>query len=239
MAELDVLLKVVQLDLESDRLHEQHSQMPEREALRQSEIERTGLARERQGIASRHAELAEQEEALAQEVATVAAKAAKVEQTLYSGSVKVAKELEAFQEELRLLRVRQNTLEERELELLEAIETVDEDAARASASDLGATAESRDLEERIAGAEAEMAESLAKLGAERVALVAGIPVAVLTKYEALRENPRLGGRAAARLGDGICEACRVKLPVLEYRRMRDEAPDALIQCSGCRRVLVR
>ncbi len=239
MAELDLLLKIVELDLESDRLHDLHSTMPEREALQQSEVERAGFERERGDIASRNAELAEQEQTLASEVATVAAKAAEVEKTLYSGSVTVAKELQAYQEELRLLRVRQNTLEDRELELLEAIETVDEDEARAAASDLGAVAESRDLEERIAAAEAEIAESLAKFSTQRAALIPGIPVAVLTKYEALRENPRLGGRAAARLADGFCEACRVKLPVLEYNRMKEEAPDALIQCSGCRRVLVR
>ncbi len=239
MAELDLLIKIVELDLESDRLHDLHAEMPEREALRQSEVERAAFARERGDIASRHAELAEQEETLGSEVAIVAAKAAEVEKTLYSGSVTVAKELAAYQEDLRLLRVRQNKLEEREMELLEAIEAVDEEEARALASDSGAVAESRELEEHIATAEAEIAESLAKLGAQRATLIAGIPASVLTKYEALRENPRLGGRAAARLGKGICEACRVKLPVLVYRRMTEEAPDALIQCSGCRRVLVR
>jgi predicted nucleic acid-binding Zn-ribbon protein len=239
MAGLDLLLKIVELDLESDRLHDLHAKMPERDALRQSEVERAAVARERGGIASRHAELAEQEEALGSEVAIVAAKAAEVEKTLYSGSVTVAKELAAYQEELRLLRVRQNKLEEREMELLEAIDGVDGDEARAAANDSGAVTESRELEARIATTEAEIAESLTKLGAERATLIAGIPTPVLAKYEALRENPRLGGRAAAGLGNGICEACRVKLPVMEYSRMKKEAPDALIQCSGCRRVLVR
>ena len=239
MAGLDFLLKIVELDLESDRLHDLHAKMPDREALRQSEVVRAAFERESSGIASQHAELAEQEETLGSEVATVAAKAAEVEKTLYSGSVTVAKELQAYQEELRLLRVRQNKLEEREMELLEAIEGVDKDEARAVASSSGAVSEARELEERIAAAEAEIAESLAKLGAQRATLIPAIPVPVLTKYEALRENPRLGGRAAARLGDGVCKACRVKLPVLEYRRMMEEAPDALIQCSGCRRVLVR
>ena len=71
--------------------------------------------------------------------------------------------------------------------------------------------------------------------------LAAIPLglALLTKYTALRAMPRLAGRAAARLGQGVCEGCRAKLPLVEYRRMKAEPPEALIQCTGCRRILVR
>ncbi len=239
MAELGPLLEVAELDLESDRLRDRHANMPEREALRRSETRRAAFAREQSDIASRRADLSEKEETLGSEVATVAAKAAEVEKTLYSGTVKIAKELEALQVELRLLKRRQGELEGEEMELLEAIEAVDEEEAKIARVDRNSEAESRQLETQIAASEEEIAQALANCEVQRAARTPGIPAPVLKKYEALRDKPRLAGRAAARLGEGICEGCLVKLPVMEYRRMKDEPPDVLIQCSSCRRVLVR
>ena len=62
---------------------------------------------------------------------------------------------------------------------------------------------------------------------------------MLAEYDRLRTKERLGGRAAARLADGSCEGCRVRLPVLEYNKMKAEPEDALLCCPRCARVLVR
>jgi len=239
MAQLTPLLEITQIDLECDQLQERHAMMPEREALRQSRETRSAFARERSGIASRRDDLSGQEAGLGTEVAAVAAKAAEVEETLYSGKVKVAKELEAFQEEFRLLKARQNELEEQEMELLEALEAVDGEDTGLIASDRDVETQQRSLEEQIAANEAEIAEAIGRLEARRADLLPGIPPAISTKYEALRKSRHLGGRAAAALGKGICDGCRVKLPILEYNRMLAEPPDALVQCSGCQRILVR
>jgi predicted nucleic acid-binding Zn-ribbon protein len=39
--------------------------------------------------------------------------------------------------------------------------------------------------------------------------------------------------------DGGCGGCRMRLPVIEYNRMKAEPEDALIACTHCGRVLVR
>jgi len=158
---------------------------------------------------------------------------------LYSGSVKIPKELETLQEEIRLIRVRQSRLEEQEMELLEQMEQTDAEieanrAERAERGDIGSA-----LEATIGAAETEIEAELSVLAGKRAEMAAGIPAQILDTYDRLRENVRLAGRAAASLAGGSCGGCHVKLPVLEYNRMKAQPPDALVCCVYCGRVLVR
>jgi predicted nucleic acid-binding Zn-ribbon protein len=180
-----------------------------------------------------------QERELGSEVNALSAKVKEVEETLYSGSVRAPKELGALQEEIRLFRVRQSELEERELELLEEIERTDEEMAANRAARMAVDSEAQALEARIREAEAEIDAELAELGKRRDARATGLPPDVLVEYDRLRTRERLGGRAAAPLVQGSCGACRVKLPVLEHSRIRAEPEDALVCCMHCGRVLVR
>jgi predicted nucleic acid-binding Zn-ribbon protein len=106
------------------------------------------------------------------------------------------------------------------------------------------------LEERRAGLEAE-ADQLrqaildqgkeidADLAAEleaRGAAAAGIPGDLLSQYERLRASE--GGVGAARLVNGRCSGCHLTLPATELDRIRHEAPDAVVLCDQCGRILV-
>jgi len=236
---LSQLLDVQDLDLSSDQLHERRRTMPEREALRASHTEAAALDEAHTALIERRETLSNTEHDLGSEVATVAAKAKEVEDALYSGSVKVPKELEALQEELRLLRARQSGIEEQEMELLEEIELCDGEIVENRSAHTGAEARAAELEAAIRAAETEIEAELTQVAARRGAESSHVPAPILAEYDRLRGKERMAGRAAARLADGSCQGCRVKLPVLEYNRMKAEPEDTLLCCVHCGRVLVR
>jgi hypothetical protein len=173
----------------------------------------------------------------------LAAELAGIQQRIDAARAELA-ERQADEERLggevsRVVRDIEAELEEREMALLEEIETL-----TARIGELESLAASNRIEtERITAmigkVEDEVAAELARFAEARAGLAAGLPAAVLAAYERVRAQPRKGGRGAARLADGCCDGCRIKLPKLEHSRMLAEAEDAVIQCPQCRRVLVR
>ena len=50
----------------------------------------------------------------------------------------------------------------------------------------------------------------------------------------------MAGLGAAPLHRGTCQGCRLQLPPTEIEALRSAAaPDAVIRCEDCRRILVR
>ena len=123
------LLEVQALDLEADALRRKRKTLPERETLVSNEEEHTALVTQRAEVQARHDALARAERELGGEVESIANKARDVEANLYSGTVTVPKELDGLQQELALLKGKQDEAEGRELELLEQIEAVDAELA--------------------------------------------------------------------------------------------------------------
>ena len=72
--------------------------------------------------------------------------------------------------------------------------------------------------------------------AVRVPLVADLPADLVQLYEKLRESTGVG---AAMLRAGRCEGCRLELSGSERSRVKAAAPDEVIQCEECRRILIR
>jgi predicted nucleic acid-binding Zn-ribbon protein len=233
------LLEVQELDLACDGLVLRRKTLPEREALTQSHSRAASLDAAHTGLSERREGLNREEHTLSGEVAGVAAKAKEVEDTLYSGSVTAPKELETLQEEIRLLRERQSGLEEREMELLEEIDGTESLIADNRSERARTASETDDLGAAIGKAEGEIDAEVAKLTEQRGATSQQVPAATLAEYHRLRAKDRMAGRAAASLAQGSCGGCRMKLPVLEYNRMKAEPEDKLLSCTHCGRILVR
>jgi predicted nucleic acid-binding Zn-ribbon protein len=147
-----------------------------------------------------------------------------------------AKELEALQHELGTLGRRQRELEDAELELMEQRET-----AAAGLSDLeqllvAAQEAKADADRRRDEALAGIAKDEEFRRAGRGPLAASLPEDLLKLYEQLREQTGMG---AALLRAGRCEGCHLELSGSERARVRAAAPDDVIRCEECRRILVR
>ncbi|MCS5637835.1 MAG: C4-type zinc ribbon domain-containing protein [Myxococcota bacterium] len=239
MALLDSLMELQDLDLQADRMAGQRDKLPEREALETCRANLEQNARLQASADARREELARSERSVAGEVSTVAAGAQDVESRLYSGSVTIPKELEALQEELRLTREKQAGLEESELEIMEQIEAEDTELGRLAEQRAETENRGEALAQAIHAAEEKIDGQLEALASQRQSPLAALPPAFADYYAALREKPRLVGRAAASLSDGLCQGCRVSMPRVDLSRILAEPEDALITCPHCTRLLVR
>ncbi len=148
-----------------------------------------------------------------------------------------AKDLQALQHELATLAQRQSVLEDVELEVMERLEKaqarVDEvEAERQRLTvELAAATSARDAAIAVLDDEARSET------ADRANAAAGVPGELLALYEKVREQA--GGVGAARLYQRRCEGCRLELNNTDIGRFRAAAPDTVLRCEECRRILVR
>lgn len=239
MSKLSPLLVVQELDLASDALMERRWTLPERAERAQIEVRQAELDRAHADLEQTRKTLNAAEHALADEAAAIAAKAKEVEANLYSGSVTVPKELAGLQEEVRLLKEKQASIEDRELELMEEIERTEGEIAGNRAQRAECDARDRELASAVATAESQIDAELTGLADSRAKAAPDIPAEILAKYDELRGKAGLAGRAAAQLEKGTCQGCRVKLAVMDHRRIQEEPELALVRCTHCKRILVR
>jgi predicted nucleic acid-binding Zn-ribbon protein len=147
-----------------------------------------------------------------------------------------AKQLEALQHEVATLARRQRELEDSELELMEKREEAEAVLtaadSRLATARAGLTEVERRREEVLAGLTKD--EEFRRSG--RGPLVADLPADLIKLYEQIRENTGMG---AALLRAGRCEGCRLELSGSEKTRIRAAAPDDVVRCDECRRILVR
>ena len=148
-----------------------------------------------------------------------------------------ARELEALQHELASLNRRQTELEDAELELMEQRET-----AQGVLEGLEARLEA--ARDKRADAEVRRTRTLAEIGKEeefkvgaRQPLVADLPADLIALYDKIREAS--GGLGAALLTGGRCGGCRLDLSGADRSRIRAAAPDEVVRCEECRRIMVR
>lgn len=239
MSILTPLLSLQDLDLSSDRLAAKRRSLPEREGLLRAQTAALPLDAAHAVLLAKRIELTRAEHALGSEVEAMAARAREVETTLYSGTVRSSKELSALQTEMQTLRRQQGGLETRELALLEEIDRAEKDIAENRAQHEVLSAEAARWTDALVAAEGVIDRELEGLGEARRGHSTGLPEAILVTYEKLRKRERLVGRAVARIVDGGCSGCRMRLPVLEHNRMLAQSEDALLLCVHCGRILVR
>jgi uncharacterized protein len=159
---------------------------------------------------------------------------AREESQLYSGKVKSPKEVQNLQREVEALRRQVSQLDD---DLLEAMITRDEAAARAEAasaalSSAEATAEGQ--RSALRRRERELNEQIKRLEGERETIIATIAAGDLKQYERLRRSK--GGRAVSELSDDACLACGMLLPGQDVNRIK--GGDEHVLCPGCGRIVL-
>jgi uncharacterized protein len=229
------LLELQKVDSRIDRLDHRLRNLPEAAELEQLEGRRSELAAsiaEAQAVVGEHAR---RQTRLEGEIDAIATKVKQEDMRLYGGTVTNPRELSSLQAEIEALRRRQTTLEDEDLEVLEARETAEkrlrglEEEALVLDSSIGEVTGRRDV------AVAEINRDLGSARAERETWLPNFDADLLALYERLRKQ-MLGGVAAAALIDGTCQGCHMRLPSQEYERVRDAT--GLVRCDECGRILV-
>ena len=215
------------IDSAMARLTEVESQLGETEELIEAR-QRLDQCRERARP------LQERQKGLDWEAEEVRGKAAAIENKLYGGSVRNPKELEDFQADLASLRGQLSKREDALLEVMLELEDAEADMREAEAT-LAEVEESWKAQQAsLEETRAKLKEEIEGLEAKRTRQVDGMDTAALSLYQALRE--RRQGTAVAVVERGLCQGCRISLPMSVLQKARTGA--GLVQCVSCERILL-
>ena len=179
-------------------------------------------------------ELQKNVRAAEQQVEDMAAKIQPIEKKLYGGSIRNPKELSDLQEDVRSLQARKRQLEDQLLEAMSELEDAEGvlTAARDALSALDASWQAEQA--RLLREQTTLTAELAALDERRREQVHLIDRATLALYDALRVAHQ--GRAVAKVERGMCQGCRISLPMTLLQKARSSG-EALVQCSSCERIL--
>ncbi|WP_435693992.1 zinc ribbon domain-containing protein [Streptosporangium nondiastaticum] len=172
-----------------------------------------------------------------QDVDQVRQRAARDQQRLDTGVGMSAKDLENLQREVASLAKRQGDLEDVVLEVMERRESAQERVTELTGRVGSVQAKVDDAVARRDAALAEIDAEAASVTKEREIVAASVPADLLKLYDRLREKQ--GGIGAARLNQRRCEGCRLELDITELNEVRAAAPDQVVRCENCSRILVR
>lgn len=172
-----------------------------------------------------------------QDVDQVRQRSARDQQRLDSGAVTSPKDLENLQREIASLAKRQGDLEDVVLEVMERRESAQQRVAELTERVGSVQSKIDDATARRDAAFEEIDAEIATVTKEREVIAGSIPADLLKLYEKLREQQ--GGIGAAKLYARSCQGCRQELAITEISEIRNAAPDTVIRCENCRRILVR
>ena len=231
------LLDLQALDARLDQIEHRRRTLPQLAQIAELQARYAGV---RDRVVAGETEVSDLERAMAKaetDVEQVRQRAAKDQELLLSGRVTASKELENLQHEIESLARRQSDLEDSELEVMEKLEDARSSLATVTAERDAITAEIDRLTAERDAAWAEGDRDKEWVGSERTKVVPEIPADLLALYEKLRADHN--GVGAAALHQRRCEGCRMELTPTDLGRIREAAPDAVLRCEECRRILVR
>ncbi|MFC6062174.1 zinc ribbon domain-containing protein [Streptomyces ochraceiscleroticus] len=231
------LLNVQSLDLRLTQLAHKRNNLPELAELQTLEAD---LIQQRDLLVAAQTEesdTAREQTKAEQDVDQVRQRAVRDQQRLDSGAITSPKDLENLQREIASLAKRQGDLEEVVLEVMERRESAQERVTELTERVEAIQAKVADAVSRRDAAFAEIDDEAGTVTKERELTAADIPADLLKLYDRLREKQ--GGVGAARLFQRRCEGCRLELDITEMNDVRAAAPDQVVRCENCSRILVR
>lgn len=230
------LLDVAELDRRLAQLRHQRAHLPELAEIAALEQERTALTDQVRDARIVVDDLTVEQAKADREVEQVKTRRERDRTRMDAGQVTNPKDLERMQHELVSLERRIGTLEDAELEVMEALEQ-----AQQTLDGLGIRAD--DLDRRLAELvtardekQAEADAAIAEVTAARGPAIDGVPDDLMALYERLREQKGIG---AALLRARQCGGCQLTLDAAELSRIRSAPADEVVRCEECQRILVR
>ncbi|HVU72799.1 MAG TPA: C4-type zinc ribbon domain-containing protein [Mycobacteriales bacterium] len=231
------LLDLQDLDSSLDRLAHQRATLPEIAELAALAARRKELDDEVTLAETELSDLGRAQAKLEADIEVVEQRQARDQKRLDDGLITNAKELEVLQHELESLARRKATLEDEELELMQSAEDAQKrvDVAAAELAEIATKTENAQwrLSETERGIDTEMASARAA----RSELAPSLPAELVALYE--KQRAANGGVGAAALIRRRCEGCHLELAGAELNDVRAAAPDDVLRCESCGRVLVR
>ncbi len=178
-------------------------------------------------------ELRARQKELEWDVDEVRAKASEVEAKLYGGTVRNPKELSDLQADLSALQSQTRKREDTLLGILVELDDAESELKRADSAYAETRAKWQAEQEELRTEKSQIEPEVQLLEVRRSDRSGAIDGAALSLYKLLRE--RRGGQAVAKVERGMCQGCRITLPMSILQKARTALE--LVQCVSCERVL--
>ena len=163
----------------------------------------------------------------------VANRIAKDKQLLSSTSS--AKDAQGIEHELSTLAARKSELEDAQLQIMELLETAQQEHEKLKLEKLAADEKLSALEQRISAELSELESQAEKVQAERKGALSSIDQELAAAYE--RKFGR--GVAVGRLIGRDCGACRLSITATSFEELMALPAEELAECPNCQAFLVR
>lgn len=190
------------------------------------------IQKENQDFA-RYSALRSQESELELQIKGFTEKVAKIDKSLFDGSVSQVREIENLQKERTSLTERIATSESEALALIDEIEKLKPVVSEVKKHLAQLSEEIKSKREQAELQKPKLEEEFARLKKLRVERLKEVPPLLVTKYEALRK--RLNSTGMASIGKkGTCDACGMMVPL--NAQIRVQKGD-WVTCENCHRAL--
>ncbi len=230
------LLDLAAADTALAQLAHRRTHLPQLAALDECAAQRTDLKNRLLDAQTTLDDIDRDQERLERDIDTVRSRTVRDQSRLQAGGLP-SRELESLQHEIATLARRQSSLEDDVLEIMERCEDASSTVNRLTAELAELESRAQRLAEERDAALADIDRSTSARTSERAALVAELPADLLGLYERARQHS--GGVGAALLRQRRCEGCHIELSGSELSAVRNAAPEAVVRCDNCRRILVR
>lgn len=233
---LQLLLEVQAHDLALDRLAYRLRALPEHVHLSELARRAADLESRLSEIGALETELTREQEQLEDHVQALVSRIQAIDERLRSGAASSFRDQQAMALETESLDRQRRDAEDQELEIMEQLEPVETELAVVRDELSQVDSERAEVSAAAGDTTASMEAERRAVVAERAALAASLPPALAASYERLRS--KLGGIGAAKLVDGVCSGCHLRLPSRERDLIVHSPSGTIFYCDQCGRILV-
>lgn len=234
---LSYLLEVQDLDTKIDQLAHKRATLPERAEIEALGPEAAAAAQRAADAETKKAELEAEQRRLEALDEDLDAKLVEADRTLYGGTLKAMREIEALQHEIEKMKNDQSEAETRILEIFDEVEALDAAIQAARDRQHEVAGDTERLEARLAAAEAEIDAELNDVTARRNDAAARVPDEMLSHYTEYRKYYE--GQVVARFEGGNCRGCPLSMPATEADRVKHLPAGTTVTCDECGRYVLR
>jgi len=153
---------------------------------------------------------------------------------LFSGTITSAKEIENYQEEVKILKEKNSNMEDQILELMIKLEEISEEVKKADTEKAAAEAEVARIKNEMNEKLEVLKHILEGLRKRREDVSSKIPADYIKKYREVKSKK--GGIAVSVLKDKFCDVCNMQIPARDAEKIVDAGE--LYKCPLCGRLAV-
>jgi predicted nucleic acid-binding Zn-ribbon protein len=150
-------------------------------------------------------------------------------------STSSSKDAQGIEHELSTLAARRSELEDTQLQIMELLESAQQEHEKLKLEKQAADERLAALEQRVASELADLGSQAEKIQTERKSVISSIDQELAAAYE--RKFSR--GVAAGRLSGRDCGACRLSITATSFEELMSLPSDDLAECPNCQAFLVR